>query len=94
MQAASVSFEECRALDAAQGGTLLVAGLPGSPAVAEVLRAAGIEPPQGAETTLIQRVRWQGRETLLVSGGDDRGLMYALLDVADRIGWASDAADP
>jgi hypothetical protein len=27
-------------------------------------------------------------------GGDDRGLMYGLLDVADRIGWASDLTNP
>ncbi|KKK69333.1 hypothetical protein LCGC14_2935100, partial [marine sediment metagenome] len=29
-----------------------------------------------------------GQDVLLVCGTDDRGLMYALLDVADRIGWA------
>jgi hypothetical protein len=94
LQAASASFEECGTPDAARGDTLLVAGLPSSPAVAEILRAAGSAPPQGTESILIQRVHWQGRKALLVSGGDDRGLMYALLDVADRIGWAEGAADP
>ncbi len=31
---------------------------------------------------------------VLITGSDDRGLMYALLDVADRIGWATNASDP
>ena len=37
---------------------------------------------------------WSGKKVLLVSEADDRGLMYALLDVADRIGWAEDAQNP
>jgi len=95
LQGASLSFEECATLDAAaRGRTLLVVGPPGSPAVSDLLHAAQVAPPQGAETTLIHRTHWQSREALLVSGGDDRGLMYALLDVADRIGWAHDGADP
>ena len=39
-------------------------------------------------------VHWEGRKTLLVAGADDRGLMYALLDTADRIGWAANVANP
>ena len=62
LQAASVSFEECPTLDAAaRGSTLLVVGLPGSPAVDEILVTAGIAAPHGPETTLIQRTRWQDR---------------------------------
>src|ERR1019366_4529851 len=34
------------------------------------------------------------REGCCGCGGDERGLMYALLDVADRIGWASPGNDP
>lgn len=31
---------------------------------------------------------------LSLHGADDRGLMFAALDAADRVGWARDAADP
>ena len=31
---------------------------------------------------------------LRVTGADDRGLMYALLDIANRIDWSTNAADP
>ncbi|MFW6162593.1 MAG: hypothetical protein ACODAJ_07465, partial [Planctomycetota bacterium] len=34
------------------------------------------------------------RKGLLVAGSDDRGLMYALLDVADRVDWSDSSADP
>jgi hypothetical protein len=32
--------------------------------------------------------------TIMVQGADDRGLMYALLDIADRIAWSTNASDP
>ena len=94
LQTAGVVFEERPTPDAASDRALLVAGLPGAPAVAGLLASTNIAPPRGAETTLVQRVRGQGREALLVSGGDDRGLMYALLDVAERVGWARDPRAP
>ncbi|MEI7729781.1 MAG: hypothetical protein WCO56_09420 [Verrucomicrobiota bacterium] len=36
----------------------------------------------------------QDRPGLLLHGADDRGLMYAALDAADRVGWARDEAEP
>ena len=61
---------------------------------AEIHKTLGAKMPSGAETLRIKKAVWKGRETLLVSGADDRGLMYALLDVADRIGWAKDTNRP
>lgn len=49
------------------------------------------EPP---ESLSIARRNAPNKNGWNVSGGDDRGLMYAALDVADRIGWANDAARP
>lgn len=61
---------------------------------ARLLQALKIDPPAAAESLLVQHVEHDGRPVLLVTAPDDRGLMYALLDVADRIGWAQDAAQP
>ncbi|MDP6637332.1 MAG: hypothetical protein QGG42_20735 [Phycisphaerae bacterium] len=61
---------------------------------AKVHKTLGAKTPGGAETLRIKKTVWKGREALLVSGGDARGLMYALLDVADRIAWAKDANKP
>jgi hypothetical protein len=94
LQAKGVTVQEAATVGAARGGVVIVAGLgKGSTPTAGLLRSLSISPPEGAESLLIQHARSDGKECLLVSGGDDRGLMYALLDVADRIGWAK-AANP
>ncbi|HWB85497.1 MAG TPA: hypothetical protein VG675_15240 [Bryobacteraceae bacterium] len=47
----------------------------------------------GPEAISIHKETWQGKPAVRILGGDDRGLMYGLLDVADRIGWATSGAD-
>ncbi|MGH9161370.1 MAG: hypothetical protein ACRD2X_15480 [Vicinamibacteraceae bacterium] len=75
--------------------TVIIAGLSkGTGAAAQLLTALDIDAPVDAESLLIRHVEHDGRPQLLVTAPDDRGLMYALLDVADRIGWAEDAAYP
>jgi len=95
LQEKGVSFNEIGNLEAANGDILIVAGLADSSStVSELLKASGMQAQKEAESLLIQNIEWKGQKTLLVSGGDDRGLMYALLDVADSIGWASDHKNP
>jgi hypothetical protein len=48
----------------------------------------------GAESLQIRFTGGKGKQALLVTGGDDRGLMYGLLDVADRVGYAQDPKNP
>ena len=95
LQAKAVAFEQIELLEKASGNIVIVAGTPKGPGlVAELHEALSIAKPKNAESLLIHRTMYNGRKLLLVSGADDRGLMYALLDVADRIGWAADPADP
>ncbi len=63
----------------------------------------GLNPPgiftesdatEGPEALLIRHTGYEGKELILVTGSDERGLMYGLLDIADRIGWADDAKNP
>ena len=42
----------------------------------------------------IWKTDWQEKSVWVVSGYDDTGLMYCLLDVADRIGWGTDPMSP
>ncbi|MBM4032364.1 MAG: hypothetical protein FJ291_11315 [Planctomycetes bacterium] len=90
-----VAAERAHALNSARGTTLVVAGVAseGGPA-ATLLKANGVAAPAGAEALAIRRIALNGKPTLLVAGSDDRGLMYALLDVADRVAWAADPAEP
>jgi hypothetical protein len=81
-------------LEAAGTEAVIVAGLAqGTGVAARLLRSLKIEAPGGAESLLIRRVQHDGRQLLLVTAPDDRGLMYALLDVAERIGWAANGED-
>ncbi|MCX5683969.1 MAG: hypothetical protein NT049_09825, partial [Planctomycetota bacterium] len=90
-----VACETAAKADAATGYLLVIAGLAaGAGPAAEALAAAKIAPPTERESLVIQHADLAGRKALIVCGADDRGLMYALLDVADRIAWAADPADP
>ena len=86
---------EVVARDAAAGGDAVVAGLAsGRGPAAALLKELNLAAPTAAESLLVQRVDWRGQKVWLVAGADDRGLMYALLDAADRVGWARDTQAP
>src|SRR4051812_13902046 len=44
--------------------------------------------PSGPEALSITRSKITNKPAVVMSGSDDIGLMYAELDVADRVGWA------
>src|SRR5262249_9975751 len=95
LKARGVAVEQVNSLEAARGETLIVAGRAAASGAAAVLsKYLGVTPPESAEALLIRRTKWNGKSAWLVSGADDRGLMYALLDVADRVGWAADPNNP
>ena len=95
LQEKGIHVEQTTSLEKAQGNTLIVIGLSGgSGAAAKLHKVLDIPKPTARESLLVRHTRWSDRKTLLVSGADDRGLMYALLDVADRIGWADDPGNP
>jgi hypothetical protein len=41
----------------------------------------------GPEGYSILRMHWRGKNTLVLAGGDERGAMYGLLDIAEQIGF-------
>lgn len=94
LQRREIAFEETPALDDARGETYLVALQGPAPAVDALISQAGVTLPDIPESLLVQPTSWRGLPTWLVAGADDRGLMYALLDLADRIAFAPDPAQP
>lgn len=97
LSAKGIQYEEVSDPKAAHSGVLIAAGLwsdSASGSVPERIRALSIKMPSKPESLVIHKGEWQGKQALLLSGSDDRGLMYALLEVADRIGWAKDKALP
>jgi len=95
LQAKGIAAEKAATLDAARGKVLIVAGLAsGSGPTARLLKDSNIPAPTGAEALVIRHSKWNAKPALVVCGSDPRGLMYAELDVADRIGWAADPNNP
>ncbi len=86
---------ERASLQQAAGDTVLVAGLvSGAGEAAMLIADLKLTPGSGPESLLIRRFKRDGKTVVLVAGTDARGLMYALLDVASRVGWAKSAEQP
>lgn len=95
LQARGVSTDMADSVEAARGGLRVIAGLPSSDGPAAALLNASSEAlPPGPESLLVRKVKLGDRPAWVIGGSDDRGLMYALLDVADRVSWSADPASP
>lgn len=72
-----------------EGTVLLVAGSE-SPSAERILRGTGISIPRVPEALGLVPDRSVGRRDVLACGSDERGLVYAVLELADRAEHASD----
>jgi len=59
-----------------------------------MLRETGGVVPSAAEALAVRKTAWRGKPMLILCGADDRGLMYAALDTAERVGWSTKSSDP
>ncbi len=70
---------------ASAGDQVVVVTSASHPVAQEVIGGAKIVMPTTAEALLLARGTASGRSVLLVSGSDARGLVYALLELTDRL---------
>ncbi|SEK66231.1 hypothetical protein [Parapedobacter koreensis] len=90
-----LTFETLTSTDAAKGRIILVTGIAhGDGLAASLLKAGNHAVPKMKEALTIWNTSWQNKPATVVSGYDDTGLMYGLLDVANRISWSTDPSDP
>ena len=90
-----VSFEVVKTPSAAQGQTVLIIGVvENSNLIKQLLKEGNRSVPQTSEALVIWNTRWQNKPTFVIGGYDEKGLMYALLDVANRISWITDSSKP
>ncbi len=95
LRAKNIAFEKVNSVMEAKGSMLVVAGLSsGEGEAAKILKALNLEVPGVSEALTIRKTRWQNKSVWVISGFDDRGLMYGLLDVASRIGWSDGDKNP
>ncbi len=74
------------------GSEVILVSRTGSELSRPLLSAAGLSASQAPESVAMARGRAADRPALLVSGADARGLVYGLLEIADRISHSPDAA--
>lgn len=93
---AKYGLEKLReSLSESKGGPFIVlAGLSSDARVAAALKSVKAPLPRGAQALAVRRIRRQGKPGIVLCGSDARGLMYAALDVADRVKRAGAEADP
>lgn len=95
LRASRIPFEEVRSMAQARGKLILVVGLgAGGGTAAQLLKTERRPAPEGMEALAIWKTTAAKKPVWVVNGSDDRGLMYGLLDVADRIGWSADSKMP
>ncbi len=80
-------------LDQADCSHVIVAGLAAQRPVADLIKTCGLTLPKQPEALTICRTQDAGRSTLVLCGSDAVGLMYAALDTAERISWATAEED-
>jgi len=75
---------------------VLLAGLgTGRGAAAAILADMKVPAPTGAESLTVRTgAKFQQKPAIVLAGSDDAGLMYAALDLADRVGWTGIGGDP
>lgn len=89
------SVQEQNTLETAAGVPRIVLGTgQGNGPAATLQREAGVAQPAAPEALVVKKLSGLPGETWVLYGADARGLMYAALDAADRVGWAADATAP
>ncbi len=95
LQAKRISFEVVNSGKKAAGSILLFAGkFYGKGETALLIKEGRHEVAGVSEALTIWHTHWQLKPVTVVSGYDDKGLMYALLDVAMRVSWIKERTDP
>ena len=86
-----VSLRQFKSLEQVPASVLcLIAAGHATPTASALLKNAALNVPNSAEGLALVPSSYQGRQILLACGTDARGLMYALLELADRVEFADD----
>ena len=90
LAAAGVNAKLYPRVNAAPGGSrnIIVAGTENS-AARQILKAAKVTMQPGPEALSLVEGKTSGKSALLASGTDERGLTYAVLELADRVKYGS-----
>ena len=95
LRAKKITYEKVNSASDATGSTLIIAGLTeGEGTVAQLLKKGNREVPKTAEALTIWKSEYQKKPATIIGGYDEKGLMYALLDVSNRVSWSTNSSAP
>ncbi len=87
LQARGLSVVRCRSVaEAGASDVCIYIARANSKGARQGFERAGVALPNGPEVLGLQRARIDGRQVLVACGSDERGLIYAVLELADRVG--------
>lgn len=92
LKAKKIPFEKITDVKKANGAVIIIAAIGNSKNI-NALKPANQTLPQTAEALAIWKTSYQNNPALVINGYDESGLMYGLLDVADRISWNANKKD-
>src|SRR5262249_52047224 len=85
-------IDRAASVEVARGDVIVVAALADA-AKASSFAPAPARPLDAPEALAVKKFSLAGKPAILLAGADARGLMYALLDAAERVAVAGDPAD-
>ena len=95
LSAKQISFDIVKRSSDAQGQTLLIVGIvDDSNTIKQLLKDGKRNVPEASEALVIWTTKLQNKPAVVIGGYDEKGLMYGLLDVANRISWSTDSSKP
>lgn len=90
LSARHIVFEKVRTIKEAKASQVIVAGIDGAAGTgSDLVKNAAHPVAQTPEALAVWKTNVNGKQLLFAAGYDDRGLMYALLDIATRISWST-----
>ena len=88
-----ITVTSVKTIEEADCSHVIVAGLASERPIATRITTCGLELPKQPEALTVGRIQDGDRCTVVLCGSDAVGLMYAALDTAERIGWATGDED-
>jgi len=93
LRAKNISFEQVASLGKAKGKIIIVTGLSSGDGVARQL-LKNYKIAREPEALAIHKIILKNKTVWVIGGFDDKGVMYGLLDAANRISWSTNQMQP
>jgi len=94
LEASDRSFNRVSSMEESRSSFVMIAGTPeGSSLIRDWVETGTIKLAEGRESLAVKHLTEKGKNVLCIAGSDERGLMYALLEIAQQIQFLGSGKD-